>query len=1167
MKMKSLLFAVFLVLTILFIYPACATQEAAPSLHFVTAQDNSTTNDRLLYHLYQQIEHNIYFESLLLKTACETANNGDADGVASVTVDVLGNYPNLVIIPETLSYTDYEVYAMKGAGYQITGWGDLSGYRVGAIMQKMYLSGHLPKDIAGFKEYATLAELSQALVDGKIDVLVTTRGIRQFLELPDSVEYIATIDTIATYNALNKAHADLIPALTKALKEMKADGTYDAIVSNTYRTDSSKKVLHISSYGPEDIWDIELQTALLSVFDQKSDVMYYGVSLNSLRYASKADMLKNALSDTRTVTMDRLPDLVIVSDNAALQFVLEYGHHLFADTLVLYCGITALDEYFITLAENHIYGLREYVAMLDNILLIEKLYPEATEIFCVNDYNLTGRAVYLSLMRDMESYQGPIAITHNTSYNFTDLLDEISALPPDTPILLGTFSSSRNGSPETRQYINKKICEAANGPVFSSSSIGNGEVGGIRSSAALQGRVIAAMAVNILEGIPPEQLDYKTPDQFVVSEFDWGQLQKFNLKETSLPKGSAVINRPSDFRRDNPLAYYLTLVTTLLLLIVALLMTFAAMATRKQNKALRLAQQSLVSLSELQTAHKELSDSANRLEQQYEQKKLLADISAALIQPGDFDQQLQLSLASIGAAFQCDRVVVGRIQPDMKTLQPSHEWINPHARKRSSRVNTAIYEGRDELFKRVSSAPNGILCLNPAVLRELFGEDSGMGTSMMAAFGDEGVIEGVLEIGYQQPYQWTRNDELFIQLLSATIATHISRNEISEHLVKAKEAAEQANVAKSQFLSTMSHEIRTPLNGIIGLVQVLKKKDASPEIHQRLEQITVSSEHLLSIVNDVLDMAKIESGKVALTLAPFEVFMLMDEVALLICQRAEEAGLVFVCRFESLEGLLVLGDKLLLKQVLINLLANAVKFSKAQGKVSFTVLAKKSSQERQQEIYFEVADNGIGIDGEQLGRIFQPFEQSTKKAPIQYGGTGLGLAISKRLVGLMGGTIQVESQLDKGSKFYFTLTLPVSETTAVQPEAQALGNADFTGKRILIVEDLAINREIIVELLSGTGAQLDTAEDGRQAVDKYMADPEGYDVILMDMQMPVMNGLEATKIIRSMDAMRPSPVPIIALTANAFEEDVQACLQAGMMWHISKPVSYQQLIQGIGQFV
>ena len=382
-------------------------------------------------------------------------------------------------------------------------------------------------------------------------------------------------------------------------------------------------------------------------------------------------------------------------------------------------------------------------------------------------------------------------------------------------------------------------------------------------------------------------------------------------------------------------------------------------------------------------------------------------------------------------------------------------------------------------------------------------------------------------------------------------------------LFDALEAAHKATRAKSRFLANLSHEIRTPMNAILGMVQIAQRHRRPEETERCINQIAVSSKHLLGLINEVLDISKIEDGKFKLIRESFNLRDLVESVHVGIVLLAEAKNQFFTIDMSGLESVRLIGDKMRLSQVLINLLGNAVKFTPEGGRIKLDI-SEFSRDDNSITLRFVVEDTGIGIAPEFQKKLFQPFVQADDSISRDYGGTGLGLAISQRIVELMGGRIEVESVLGKGTRFSFSASFDfgnMNPQTEHQMSAIEEELPDFNGYRILIVDDVKINRVILASFLKETNIIIDEAENGDGAVKMFLASPPGYySLVFMDVQMPIMDGCSATREIRRSNRPDAETLPIIAMTANVFKEDVQEVLQAGMNGHIGKPIDMKLVI-------
>ncbi|MDR1736819.1 MAG: response regulator, partial [Oscillospiraceae bacterium] len=382
--------------------------------------------------------------------------------------------------------------------------------------------------------------------------------------------------------------------------------------------------------------------------------------------------------------------------------------------------------------------------------------------------------------------------------------------------------------------------------------------------------------------------------------------------------------------------------------------------------------------------------------------------------------------------------------------------------------------------------------------------------------------------------------------------------------------AQSANSAKSDFLSRMSHEMRTPMNAIVGMTDIARGTRDVAKKDSCLDKIDGASKHLLGVINDVLDMSKIEANKLELFTEEFVFAKTLQTAVNVISFRAEERRQALYIDIDKNIPATLIGDEQRLAQVITNLMSNAVKFTPEGGEIRIDA-ALVSEEKGMCLVQISVADTGIGLTEEQRTRVFNPFEQAESGTARKFGGTGLGLSISRRIVELMGGEIWAESEKGKGAKFTFTAALRRGKAPAgipvTEPAEPAVSDDDFSGHTILLAEDIEINREIVADLLDSTNLTVIFAEDGQQALRLFMKTPEKFGMIFMDVQMPVMDGYEATRRIRALDITRAKEVPIVAMTANVFREDIERCLEAGMNAHIGKPFSFEEVLAMLKRYL
>ncbi len=516
----------------------------------------------------------------------------------------------------------------------------------------------------------------------------------------------------------------------------------------------------------------------------------------------------------------------------------------------------------------------------------------------------------------------------------------------------------------------------------------------------------------------------------------------------------------------------------------------------------------------------------------------------------DINVALEVFLKKAGRMLGMDRILIFSMNRDYYNVRLDMQWnavgMAPIAQQ--------AYVSSKDAYLRFENKFNGIdyKIADTAVFERNASADDGKvasdGTPYSVSMRDKDRLIGVI---VYEMHEENKDEGMVATLCELTKI-------VSAYFLKSKTSRESR--AKSEFLSKMSHEIRTPMNAIIGMTDIaMSSDDISAPTMECLKKISKSSHYLLALINDILDMSRIESGKMSTEETYIDLDDLVNHIDTMMRVQTDNKG-IWLRLENNIEHKHLLGDPLKLNQILVNIMGNAVKFT-SDGGIRLRVDEAPTADEDIIDVSFSVKDTGIGISEENQKKIFNSFEQADRDTVRKYGGTGLGLAISSNLVQLLGGKLEVRSEPGKGSEFFFTIPMKITE----EPENNGNGREgeiDFTEKRVLIVEDDELNCEIAKTLIEAEGIKTETAENGQEALEKFCASGENYyDAILMDIRMPVMDGIEATKRIRNTDRLDAFTVPVIAMTANAFDEDMKKSVECGMNGHLTKPIDMAKVMQ------
>ena len=1117
-----------------------------------TTDNGPVSIDRLLYLAFKEAGYNVDFVCPAIREGYIAADEGTCDGVVAGYPGLDSVYENLLRVPFPLEQISVRVFSRENSGYSINNWSELEGLRVGILENRTYILERLPENAEIITKLTNRAVLD-GIIRGEYDVAVLAERDHEALAAGLRVETVGIVDHLTEYLYVNKSRETLIPRIVALLEDMKADGSADRILLDLPlpEINPKKTVLHIVSNNTEIEREDKFSAAMKSRFADDTSIEWKTVNLDDTRFPRDQYNTTYIAQLLRADCVARNVVAIIASGDPALAFLADYYYLYFRNVPVLFYGV---DEQY----EEIIYGNEDFfTGIVDNIEAYETLsaalavFPNTNNVFVVNDYTSEGSRYRSAIAAQLKVFEPTLNIEYNDDVDCDLLMTKIKELPPGSLVIFGSYFVDGNGQYYALGEMKRLLERDCSVPILSfySDEIAYNAIGGKSLDYSKYGEAIADMLEALLLGGWVGDIPVESGSSLYNSwVFDKNQLDSFNISVKSLPADARILNvTPSIWEANPELVVSLVIILLVGVILIIGLVSFRA-KDKKRNKQI------------------EKSDS------------LLRAVNAAasvILASGDgasFEDSLMAGMALMGRCLDVDRVQLWQnatIGGELCFIH-KHEWLSETGMEKTPVPIGLTFRYSDkpgwhEMFLRGEhiNGPFSMLPENDQIFLSTYEIKS---IVVIPLFLQE-QFWGFFSIDDCRAERIFTDDEIdILRSASLMLASAINQTAMTQdiqataaQLEIALSESNQANLAKSTFIANMSHEIRTPMNSIIGFSELAIDTDIKPETKEYLESIITNSNWLLTIINDVLDVSKIEAGKMELESVPFDLHEIFTHCQTLTVPKAIEKGLVLHFYAEPVIGKKLLGDPTRLHQIFINLLSNAIKFTNI-GAVKLSSFITESTGD-ECTVCFEIRDSGIGMSPEQIEKVFHPFTQADSSMTRKHGGTGLGLSITKNLIELMGGELMVESTLKVGSKFSFELkfkTMNMPSYTSVQSKIASIDRPTFSGE-VLVCEDNLMNQRVIYEHLLRVGLGVEVAENGKEGIEMVRARKESgarpYDLIFMDIHMPVMDGLEAAPHIAELN----TDTPILAMTANIMADDLSLYKSVGMIDCIAKPFTSQEL--------
>jgi len=1075
--------------------PVWAQQADQPTIKVAMSDDQSIILSRILYTALKRCGYQMVAKVTGMRTSIADVNYGDA-AILPVQTDGWDlRYPNLLKVPVPIEYVEFTAFIRSDDSYQFSTWSDMAGLRLCYRWQNQYVANNAPRARAS-KLIAVneLEEVWEALLNKEADVVVLPRLAYEF-KLPTGIKKVNVIERLPCYSYVNKDHDYLVPLLEKTYREMIKDGTLESI-RNSWRTSGSKQlVLHISSYNMQIDRERSQIEAIRQTIEQNPGIEYKNFNLNSYENHNRVSFVSINSDIIRAYCIERSPDLIIASDNEALEFALNNYYMLFPRVPIVFCGVNNLDISMLYGMEEYVTGLSETVSFYETVSEMLRLYPKTRKIFILNGYTLS-RSIKMRniLLKDIESCNFPVEFEFSENKPFVEILEDIRGFGPDTLVLIGNYIADRDTTFFSETDIQRLVAAASVRPVFcvTTSYIGNGTLGGMISDTSAQSVLAAFMAIEILKGTQPVELPIIFYSAlFNEWQFDYNTAKRYSIDVRALPAGHIIINRILPVWESNPLEFRLALVVAvLLLLIICGLVFFLNFLAKKQAEAHSASVAKSVFLAnmshEIRTPMNaiigmtSIGRSASNIERKnyclaridYASKHLLGIINDILdmskIEAGKFElSYMKFNLERM--LHQVENVNNIRISEKQQTFSINIDHLIPKNligdEQRLAQVITNLIGNAVKFTPEKGSIKLDI---------KFMGEENGVCT-IKFAITDTGIgIKSEQQANLFQSFQQAENN-IARQFGGTGLGLSISKGIVE--MMGGRIWVESEIGAGATFAFTIQTKYAE------------EKKQTIPDL-KNIRILVVDDDSLMIVFfQEVIkgfgascDTAK--SGEEAL-------------------QLIEQNGVYDIYFVDwKLPGI----DGMVLTETL-----------------------------KARDLEFKTKSYVVMISSIEWSLI----EEEAKRV-------GVDKFLQKPLF--------PSSILDIiNSVIYTQQQKPADDIEANIVE-------QFEGHCILLVEDVEINREIVQALLEPTLINIDCAENGEEAVKMFREAPDKYSMIFMDIQMPRMDGYQATRAIRSLNIPQAKTIPIVAMTANVFREDIEKCLAAGMNSHVGKPLNLEMVL-------